>query len=51
VIVLAGTSTELVEKALNWNKDAKGCGGAEEDLRCAGDSRRFVVAVHGAVKS
>lgn len=24
VIVLAGTSTELVEKALNWNKDAKG---------------------------
>ena len=24
VIVLAGTSTEIVEKALNWNKDAKG---------------------------
>jgi cytochrome c-type biogenesis protein len=24
VIVLAGTSTELVEKALNWNKDSKG---------------------------
>ena len=24
VIVLAGTSTELVEKALNWNKDAPG---------------------------
>lgn len=24
VIVLAGTSTELVERALNWNKDAKG---------------------------
>ncbi len=24
VIVLAGTSTEMVEKALNWNKDSKG---------------------------
>jgi cytochrome c-type biogenesis protein len=24
VIVLAGTSTELVEKALNWNKESKG---------------------------
>jgi cytochrome c-type biogenesis protein len=24
VIVLAGTSTELVEKTLNWNKDSKG---------------------------
>jgi cytochrome c-type biogenesis protein len=24
VIVLAGTSTEMVEKALHWNKDAKG---------------------------
>jgi len=24
VIVLAGTSTELVEKALNWNKDSRG---------------------------
>ena len=50
VIVAAGTSTELVQRFLNWNEHSKGVAGRQNRLRHPRHARRRLADLHRAVR-